>query len=41
MFQVVNEQGATAYGSRFNLNGMKMAGKTATTQVRRITKEQR
>ncbi len=41
MFQVVNEPGATAYGARFNLNGMKMAGKTATTQVRRITQEQR
>lgn len=41
MFQVVNEPGATAYGARFNLNGMKMAGKTATTQVKRITMEQR
>lgn len=41
MFHVVNQPGATAYGARFNINGMKMAGKTATTQVRRITQEQR
>lgn len=41
MFDVVNKEGATAYGSRFTLNGMKMAGKTATTQVRRISAEER
>ena len=41
MIDVVNKEGATAYGSRFNLNGMKMAGKTATTQVRRISAEER
>ncbi|MGN0919778.1 MAG: penicillin-binding transpeptidase domain-containing protein, partial [Alphaproteobacteria bacterium] len=41
MFDVVNKEGATAYGARFTLNGMKMAGKTATTQVRRISAEER
>ena len=41
MFDVVNKMGATAYGSRFDLNGLKMAGKTATTQVRRISLEER
>ena len=41
MFQVVNEPGATAYGSRFDIQGMKMAGKTATTQVKRISLEER
>ena len=41
MFDVVNKEGATAYSSRFTLNGMKMAGKTATTQVRRISTEER
>ena len=41
MFDVVNKVGATAYSSRFDLNGLKMAGKTATTQVRRISLEER
>ena len=41
MFNVVNKVGATAYSSRFDLNGLKMAGKTATTQVRRISLEER
>ena len=41
MFDVVNKEGATAYASRFNVNGMKMAGKTATTQVMRISAEER
>ena len=41
MFDVVNKEGATAYSSRFTLEGMKMAGKTATTQVRRISAEER
>ncbi len=38
---VMNEVGGTGYGSRFNLNGEKMAGKTASTQVRRITLKER
>ena len=41
MFDVVNKKGATAYASRFDVNGMKMAGKTATTQVMRISAEER
>ncbi|MBR2033323.1 MAG: penicillin-binding protein 2, partial [Alphaproteobacteria bacterium] len=41
MFDVVNVVGGTAFGSRFNLNGMKMAGKTGTTQVKRITMKER
>lgn len=41
MFDVVNAEGGTAFGSRFNLKGMKMAGKTGTTQVRRITMKER
>ena len=41
MFNVVNKVGATVYSSRFDLNGLKMAGKTATTQVRRISLEER
>lgn len=41
MYDVVNKQGGTAYGSRFVLNGQRMAGKTATTQVRRITMKER
>lgn len=41
MFDVVNAQGGTAYWSRFNFNGMKMAGKTGTTQVRRISMKER
>ena len=41
MYDVVNHEKGTAYGSRFNLNGMRMAGKTATTQVRRITMKER
>lgn len=38
---VMNEEGGTGYASRFNLNGQKMAGKTASTQVRRITLKER
>ena len=41
MFGVVNEPGGTAGGSRVNVEGMKMAGKTGTSQVRFITKEER
>ncbi len=41
MIDVVNKQGGTAYGSRFNEGGWRMAGKTATTQVRRISLKER
>lgn len=41
MYDVVNHENGTAYNSRFNLDGMKMAGKTATTQVRRISLKER
>lgn len=41
MFDVVNAEGGTAFGSRFNFKGLKMAGKTGTTQVRRITMKER
>ncbi|MCP5073416.1 MAG: penicillin-binding protein 2 [Rhodobacteraceae bacterium] len=41
MFGVVNEQRGTARGSRLKIKGMAMAGKTGTSQVRRITKEER
>ena len=41
MYDVVNAPGGTALGARFNFNGLKMAGKTGTTQVRRITMKER
>ena len=41
MQKVVNHKDGTAYGSRILEEDMKMAGKTGTAQVRRITKEQR
>ena len=41
MFGVVNERGGTAGGSRLRLKGIAMAGKTGTSQVRAITKEER
>lgn len=41
MYDVVNHEKGTAYSSRFNLEGMRMAGKTATTQVRRISLKER
>lgn len=41
MNMVVNQQGGTGYASRFDFNGQKMAGKTASTQVRRITMKER
>ncbi len=37
----VLEYRGTAYGSRLDLDGIRMAGKTGTAQVRRITKAQR
>jgi penicillin-binding protein 2 len=39
MNAVVNVQGGTAYGSRFDLDGMTMAGKTGTSQVRSLAAE--
>lgn len=41
MVQVVNSPRGTALRSSINVNGMKMAGKTGTVQVRRISKEER
>ncbi len=41
MNDVVNSQHGTAYGSRIVAEGMQMAGKTGTSQVRRITAEER
>lgn len=41
MNMVVNHEKGTAYRARFNLKGEKMAGKTASTQVRRISKKER
>ncbi len=41
MDMVVNTVGGTAYNSHFNINGAEMAGKTASTQVRRITLKER
>ena len=41
MNKVVNYEKGTAYRSRINVNGEKMAGKTASTQVRRISKKER
>jgi penicillin-binding protein 2 len=41
MDAVSNEPGGTAYRSRVDVNGMTMAGKTGTAQVRRITKAER
>jgi penicillin-binding protein 2 len=38
---VCNENRGTAYGSRIIAEGRKMAGKTGTSQVRRITAEER
>ena len=38
---MVNIPGGTAYWSHFDFNGQKMAGKTGTTQVRRITMKER
>lgn len=41
MFAVVNERGGTAAGSAIKRKDWKMAGKTGTSQVRFITKEER
>ena len=41
MYDVVNHEKGAAYNSRFNLEGLRMAGKTATTQVRRISLKER
>lgn len=41
MDDVVNHQRGTATKSRFSADGMQMAGKTGTSQVRRITPEER
>ena len=41
MFEVVNSSRGTARGSRIKTKGMEMAGKTGTSQVRRITKAER
>ncbi len=41
MWQVVNELGGTAPIARLTLPGVQMAGKTGSTQVRRVSREQR
>jgi penicillin-binding protein 2 len=41
MFAVVNEAGGTAPVARLPLPGVQMAGKTGSTQVRRVSREQR
>lgn len=41
MYDVVNVPGGTAYRSHFNIDGQEMAGKTGSTQVRRITMKER
>ena len=41
MFDVVNSERGTAFQSRIAAPGMEMAGKTGTSQVRRITPEER
>ncbi len=41
MCAVINETDGTAYGVRFDINGQKMCGKTGTSQVRRITLQER
>ncbi len=41
MSAVTNEPGGTAYWTRIAESGMEMAGKTGTSQVRRITKAER
>lgn len=38
---VVNEKTGTAYYARFEVNGQKMGGKTASTQIRRISAKER
>lgn len=41
MFEVVNGERGTAARSRFDIGGVKMGGKTGTTQVRRISMKER
>ncbi|MEO0484684.1 MAG: penicillin-binding protein 2 [Pseudomonadota bacterium] len=41
MFDVANDRKGTAYGSRIIAEDARMAGKTGTTQVKRITPEER
>ncbi|MFQ5439468.1 MAG: penicillin-binding transpeptidase domain-containing protein, partial [Paracoccaceae bacterium] len=41
MFAVSNERGDTAYSTRIAEKSMRMAGKTGTSQVRRITRKER
>jgi penicillin-binding protein 2 len=41
MWQVVNEPGGTAPIARLTLPGVQMAGKTGSTQVRRVSRDQR
>jgi penicillin-binding protein 2 len=41
MDAVVNDQRGTAYGKRIDIEGWEMAGKTGTSQVRRITLAER
>ena len=41
MYEVVNDRRGTAYGSRIIADGMRMAGKTGTSQVRNITAAER
>ena len=41
MWAVVNEAGGTAPGAKLPLGGVQMAGKTGSTQVRRVSREQR
>jgi penicillin-binding protein 2 len=41
MFEVLNGERGTARGSKLNINGLQMSGKTGTTQVKRITMAER
>lgn len=41
MYEVVNNPQGTAHRAAFDLNGQKMAGKTGSSQVRRITMKER
>jgi len=41
MYEVVNAQGGTAARSKFNMGGIRWAGKTGTSQVRNITAAER
>lgn len=41
MYEVVNAIDGTAHKAKFNLDGMRMGGKTGTTQVRRISMKER